>query len=204
MDFTQVARLADPVGRCSSPRMINAVAALCGVTLASDAEIEAGRSLAEAKIGSAVVAVSALRGVQAITGSSVFVVRKGVEVTGLTAFFLLREAGLRALEEGRFDAGDVNADFVCRPNEPPAGGYAWGFAASNERAAGLVVNASVMVREALFWNLPGYARAATEDGARVVFGRLGFTPVPGDPSLGRQEARAAAFEGLPVRSRAAA
>jgi len=204
MDFSLVTRFADPTGRCSNPRMINAVAALCGVALASDAEIEAGRQLAEAKIGDGVAAISTLRAVQEITGSSVFVVRKGANVTGLTAFFLLRESGMRALEALRFDTATVDLDHVCRPHEPPAGGYAWGFVADNEFAAGLVVNASVMVRETLFWNLPGYARAATDDGARVVFRRLGFKRVPGDATLARQEARSAPFEGWPVRAPAAA
>ena len=204
MDMHELSRFADPTGRCSNPRMINAVAACCGVTLASDAEIVEGQALAQERIGGEVVSAAMLKAVQDITGSSVFVVREGGKVTGLTAFFLLRAAGMKAFDDGVFDTVNVNLDFVWRPRETPAGGYAWGFVASNDRAAGRVVKASLLIREALLWALPGYTRAATDDGARLIFGSLGFEPVPDQPTLARYFPRARAFEGLLDAGKAAA
>ncbi len=204
MDFQDLLRLADPTGRCSNPRVINAVAATCGVTLASDAEIIEGQKLAAERIGGPVVSAETLTAVQHITDSSVFVVREKGRVTGLTAFFLLRPEGMRAFDEARFDTINVNLDYVWRPREIPAGGYAWGFVASNDRAAGRVVKASLAVRETLLWALPGYTRAATDDGARLIFGSLGFEAVPDQPGLARYFPRNQPFEGLlPPRQAAA-
>jgi hypothetical protein len=198
MDLSALSRFIDPTGRSSDPRMINAVAAFCGATLASNDEIADARALAAARISDGVVTTEMFRAVQDITGSSVFVARENGKVTGMTAFFLLRPAGMQAFEEGRFDTINVNLDYICRPREEPAGGYAWGFVGITDKAAGRVVKASLAVREALLWNLAGYTRAATDDGARLVFGMLGFNPVPGDATLARYEARSRPFEGFMI------
>lgn len=202
MDLSSLARFVDADGRCSNPRMINAVAAYCGVSLASDAEIAEARALAASEISDKVVTAEMFRAVQAITGSSVFVCRENGVVTGWTAFFLLRPSGMEAFEQGAFDTVNVNLDHVCRPYEPPAGGYAWGFVGVTDRAAGRVVKAALAVREALFWALPGYTRAATNDGARLIFGSLGFEPVPGDPTLARYEGRDVPLAGFQLRAAA--
>jgi hypothetical protein len=196
MDLSALSRFIDPIGRSSDPRMINAVAAFCGVALASNDEIAEARALAAAHISDQVVTSETFRAVQDITGSSIFVARENGKVTGMTAFFLLRPAGMQAFEERRFDTINVNLDHICRPREEPAGGYAWGFVGITDKAAGRVVKASLAVRETLFWNLAGYTRAATNDGARLVFGALGFNPVPRDATLARYEARERPFEGF--------
>lgn len=206
MNLSELAKFVDPTGKCANPRMINALAAFCGVSLAGADDILAGRALAAERIGQGTVPAQMMQAVQDITGCSVFVARDAGKVTGLTAFFLLRPEGMRAFEEGRFDTVNVNLDYVCRPREEPAGGYAWGFVASNDRAAGRVVKASITIRETLFWALPGFTKAATDDGARLIYGSLGFVPVEGDPSLARYSPRGAPFEGLmlPQASSAAA
>lgn len=206
IDMAVLSKFVDPTGQCANSRMINAVAALCGVTLASDSEIEEGQRLAAERIAGPIVSAAMLQAVQHITGCSVHIVREAGKVTGLTAFFLLRPDGMQAFAEGRFDTVNVDLDYVWRPREIPAGGYAWGFVASNDRAAGRVVKASLMVRETLLWGLSGYTRAATDDGARLIFGSLGFAPVPNDPTLAYYAARGAPFEGviLPGLSQAAA
>jgi hypothetical protein len=196
MDLSALERFVDPTGRCSDPRMICAVAAWCGVALAGEQDIADARALAAAKISEAVVTTATLKAVQDITGCSVFVAREAGVVTGMTAFFLLREAGMRALGEGRFDSVNVDLDMICRPRETPAGGYAWGFVGSTDRGAGRAVKASLAVRETLLWALPGYTRAATDDGARLIFGSLGFHPVDGDPTLARYDGREAPLVGV--------
>lgn len=196
MNLSELGRFVDPTGRCSNPRMINALAAFCGVSLAGHEDIIAGQKLAAEKIGGAVVSADVLQAVQDITGCSVFVARDAGKVTGLTAFFLLRPEGMQAFAENRFDTVNVNLDYVWRPRETPAGGYAWGFVASNDRAAGRVVKASLVIRETLLWALPGYTKAATDEGARLIFGSLGFQPVPGNDSLAQYFPREKPFEGL--------
>ncbi len=196
MNLAELSRFVDRTGRCGDPRLINALAAYCGVTLAGPNDILAGQALAAERIGEGTVSAAMLQSVQDITNCSVFVVREAGKVTGLTAFFLLRPEGMRAFAEGRFDTVNVNLDYVWRPREEPAGGYAWGFVASNDRAAGRVVKASIAIRETLLWALPGYTKAATDDGARLIYGTLGFEPVPGNDSLARYFPREAPFEGL--------
>lgn len=189
MDFSELARFVDATGRCSDPRMINAVAAYCGVALAGPEDIAHARAMAAQRISDAIVTEATLQAVQDITGASVFVARENGKVTGMTAFFLLRSEGMRALDEGRFDTINVNLDHVCRPRETPAGGYAWGFVGITDRGAGRAVKASLAVRETLFWALPGYTKAATDDGARLIFGSLGFRPVVNNPTLARYDGR---------------
>jgi hypothetical protein len=65
------------------------------------------------------------------------------------------------------------------------------------------VKASIAVRETLFWALPGYTRAATDDGARLIFGSLGFKPVEGDPQLARYDGRDQPLIGLNAAAAAA-
>jgi hypothetical protein len=204
MDLSGFVRFVDKEGKCSDPRMINAVAAYCGATLAGPEDITHARALCAERISERVVSEETLQTVQNITGASVFVARENGVVTGMTAFFLVRPEGMRALDEGRFDTLNINPDLICRPRERPAGGYAWGFVGSTDRGAGRVVKASIAVRETLFWALPGYTRAATDDGARLIFGSLGFTPVPGDPTLARYDGRDVPLIGLHADAAAAA
>ena len=83
MDLSGFARFVDPEGRCSDPRMINAVAAYCGVALAGPEDIGHARALCAAKISENVVSEATLRQVQDITGASVFVAREnGVVLSG--------------------------------------------------------------------------------------------------------------------------
>jgi len=176
--------------------MINAVAAWCGVSLAGRQDIADARAMAADRIGGEVVSEATLSAVQDITGASVFVAREGGVVTGMTAFFLLRQSGMDALANGTFDTLNVDLEMICRPREIPAGGYAWGFVGTTDKGAGRAVKASLGVRETLFWALPGYTRAATDDGARLIFGTLGFEPVPGDPTLARYDGRSAPLVGI--------
>jgi hypothetical protein len=196
MDLGVLTRFIDPTGKCSDPRMVNAVAAYCGITLASNAEIIEARALAASTISDAVVSIDLMQAVQDITQCGIFVVRERGVITGLTGFVPLRDPGIQALRAGTFDSLNIDLDHVWRPREIPAGGYAWGFAATNDRAAGRVVKGSVAVRETLFWALPAYTRAATADGVRVILGSLGFERVPGDPTLTYSGPRAAALQGF--------
>lgn len=196
MNPTELSRFVDATGRCIDPRWINAVAAFCNVAAASYEEIATARAIAARAIPDGVVTVARMQAVQAITKSSIFVAREGAHVVGMTAFFPLRASGMAALEAGQFDTLEPDLEFICPPREAPAGGYAWGFIGLNDKAAGRVVKTCVAVRETLCWALPLYTRAATEAGAKVIFGPLGFRPVQGDPTLAFHPGHQRPLQGL--------
>lgn len=51
MDPSGFARFVDPQGKCSDPRLINAVAAYCGAALAGPEDIKHARALCGADFG---------------------------------------------------------------------------------------------------------------------------------------------------------
>ncbi len=196
MNPAELSRFVDPNGRCIDPRWINAIAAFCNVASASYEEIASAREIAARAIPDGVVTVERMQAVQAITKASIFVAREEGAVVGMTAFFPLRASGMAALQSGQFDTLEPDLNHICPPREAPAGGYAWGFIGLNDKAAGRVVKACVAVRETLCWALPIYTRAATEAGAKVIFGPLGFRPVPGDATLAFSEGHKRPMQGL--------
>jgi hypothetical protein len=203
MDIAALARFVDPSGKCSDPRMINAVAAYCGTAAAGEDDVARAHAMAKEHISKEIVPEPTMQAVQHLTGASVFVSRENGAVTGMAAFFLLRTEGMQAIERGEFDSVNIDLSLICRPRETPAGGYGWGFVGITDRGAGRAVKTSVAIRETLLWALPGYTRAATQAGARLIFGPFGFQRVAGDDTLGRSEARAAPLSGIIAEPRAA-
>ena len=176
--------------------MINAVAAYCGTAAAGAEDIAHAHAMAREHISKDIVSRATMQAVQNLTGASVFVSRENGAITGMAAFFLLRQSGLSALERGQFDPVNLDLSLLCRPREVPAGGYGWGFVGTTDRGAGRVVKTSVAIRETLLWALPGYTRAATDAGARIIFGPFGFDHVPCDATLGMCAPRTAPLMGV--------
>lgn len=184
--------LPDPEGCRTDRDSVLAVAASYGLTPPAENEIGACRLIAAQRISDAVVTEERFAAVQAITGASLFAFREEGVVTGVLAFFFLRPAGLAALLEGRFDPQGFDLDLVARSDEPAAAAYAWGFAATTEAGGKAVVKGSAAIQEGLAWAIPVFTRVATDDGARVLYGKMGYAPVPGDdPSLAMRPAREA-------------
>jgi len=193
----ELRRFVDPTGRCSHFQLVPAVAAYFGLAVASDDEMERAHALATSQVRSASVSAEAFQTMQRRTGCSIFVAKELGHITGVLAFFPLTQEGVDALESGKFDATAVPAEYVAAPGTEPAGGYCWGFAGSTERARKAVVKGSLAIAETLWWGLPGYGRIATEDGARVVLGKLGFELIAGDHTgLARRPARSEPLMGL--------
>jgi hypothetical protein len=192
----QLKALIDPTGACADPARICAVASLFKLSLATPADIQAGLALAAQLISADVTSVEHLAAVQAVTGASLFVHKEAGAVTGVLGFFSARQSGLQALEAGGFDARDFDLDLVARPGEAPAAVYAFGVAASTKQAGSYVIRGSAGIQEALFWGVPIFTRVATEDGARVLLGSLGFARMANDPSLVRRPPRRRALEGF--------
>lgn len=192
----QLKALVDPTGHCARPEHVRAVAALFDLTMASSDEIRTGRSLAARLISADLTSADQLAAVQNITGASLFVYKEHGAVTGVLGFFGMRTAGVSALDAGRFDARQFDLECVTPPSEAPAGIYAFGVAAATKAAGSAVIRASAAIQEALYWALPIYTRVATEDGARVLLGGLGFAHVCNDPTLVRRPPRRWALEGF--------
>ena len=195
MSQAELKDLVDPRGKCTDPRRIRAVAALFDLAPASVPQINSGRLLAARLISNDLASVDFLAAVQRITNASLFVHCDSKEVTGVLGFFPVRAQGLAALEAGGFDARDFDLDIVARPGEIPEGVYAFGVAASTKAGGSAIIRASAAIQEALLWALPIYTRVATEDGARVLLGSLGFVHVDNDPTLVRRPPRKRALEG---------
>ncbi|MGQ0533767.1 MAG: hypothetical protein ACT4OF_13910 [Caulobacteraceae bacterium] len=176
--------MAETDGRVSAPGRICSVAAEFGLKLADDAEIREGRSITARLISDAIASPEVFSRVQAITRASVFVYREGRAVTGMLGLFLLRPAGLRAIEAGDFDAVNPDYDLIARPGEFPAACYGWGFAGTTNLGGGAAVKAAVALRDRLFWRIPVITRTATEDGVRVILGKMGYQKYSdSDPTL---------------------
>lgn len=186
----------DDTGACADPARICTVAALFELELATAADIEAGRALAAQMISSDVASTDFLAAVQAVTGASLFVHKQAGLVTGVLGFFGVGQDGLAALDAGGFDARAFDLGLVARPGEAPRGVYAFGVAASSKAAGSCVIRGSAGIQEALFWAVPIYTRTATEDGARVLIGSLGFARLAHDPSMVRRPPRPYALAGF--------
>jgi len=140
--------------------------------------------------------------VQSITGASLFIHREDGEITGVLGFFSVREAGLQALRAGGFDAREVDLDIIARAGEKPFAGYAFGVAASTKLAGQAIIGAAAAIQEAQFWALPIFTRIASEDGARVLLGSLGFARLEHDPTLVCRPPRRYPLEGFRARGAA--
>lgn len=164
----------EQIGRANDPERIAAVCSQFGLELANDDDIRAGRAIAATLISDGIASADTFIAMQRYTGASVFVLREAGVVTGMLGLFSLRAAGLRAIEEGTFDAIDPDWGMVAVAGEEPAATYGWGFAASTEAGGRAAVKASVALHRQLLWGVPTFTRTATPDGVRVILGSMGY------------------------------
>jgi hypothetical protein len=184
MRFPEMATTDHTEGRVNDPERICAVAASFGMALADDDDIVAGREIAARLIGEGIASAETFIAMQRLTRSSVFVFREDGVVTGMLGLFLLRPGGLRAVQNGAFDAVWPDMTLVAPPGERPAACYGWGFAATSERGGSVAVRTAVALQQRLFWAMPTFTRTATPDGVRVILGPMGYQRyTESDPSL---------------------
>lgn len=195
-------RFVDPSGRCNDWRLLNAVAAYFGLTLASEAEMDDVVALARKLVPAATVTAAGYIAMQRRTHASVYVLREQAKIVGILAGFALSEAGVDALEANRFDSVDIDPTHVAGVGEPTFGGYAWGFGAVHDEAARQVVRGSFALSMGLKWALPSYARVATDAGERVSTGRMGYEWLHQESRLVVRRPRSRPFEGYHFESAA--
>jgi len=155
-------------GRNTLPSHVAAVAAVHGLEALDADGIRDARALAAQLIGEGIATDGHLAALQAHFGASIFGLRQDGALCGLLAAFPLNEAGLEAVEQGRFNAVALDLALVARAGEQPTAYYGWGFAATNKDGARAVLKASVDIHRLLYWAVPTFARAVTADGVRAL------------------------------------
>lgn len=196
MNVQDLEAFIDARGACCDAKAICALAEKFALKAAAPADIDEGRALAARLISEHLTSADVLARVQAITGASLFVHREAGAITGVLGFFTVRPSGLLLLDAGGFDARDFDMDIIARDSERPVGAYAFGVAASTKAGGQAIIRASAAIQEVLFWSIPVYTRVATEDGARVLLGSLGFAHVANDETLVRRPPRTRPLEGF--------
>ena len=109
---------------------------------------------------------------------SLLVYRENGKVTGVVCYLMLRPAGLLAIATDKFNGVNPDLDMIAGTGEVPLAGYGWALAAKSRKAAAAVLVGLEKVRSELYPNIPFFARAATNDGRRVLCGRLRYLPFP--------------------------
>lgn len=173
----------DPHGACTDRSMVASLAASYGLEALAAGDIVTARDIGAGLIGQSLASAETLIAIQRTAESVVFGYREDGALAGMMALLPLREPAIAALLEGRFDACSPDMDLVARPGEAPACYYAWGIAATSKTAARAMIQASAALRRTLFWAIPSFTRAVTDDGRRLM-ASFGYRPVSDvDPHL---------------------
>lgn len=96
-------------------------------------------------------------------------------IEGLVLAVPLSEAGLAALEANEFQPGDPDRAHVAGIGELCAACYIGIYAGATYEARKAVMSGAAVIRMGIFPQVPCFARAATEDGARSMES-LGWAP----------------------------
>jgi hypothetical protein len=151
-----------------------------GFDLATPADIRVGREAAAALVGDAIATAPTMIRVQARSGCTVFVARSAEgELVAAVSAIPLTAAAAPGLAAGRFDGLEPPDRQIARPRDTPVAFYVWGAAGLTWRGRRLALAASLALQREAYPRLPLYARAATDDGARVLQRRMGAHPMPG-------------------------
>jgi hypothetical protein len=139
-------------------------------------------AIATNEIGGGLASLDEIRRVDALTGASIWVVRRHGSVTGFLAPLALTLAGRDALVDNTFDAAHIRPEWVSRLGQPLAGFYCWSYAGVDQVTRGALVMGLRKLIDHHFPDLPFFGRDSTEAGARIMR-HLGFFPFGATPHL---------------------
>ncbi|GBF56944.1 hypothetical protein PbB2_00601 [Candidatus Phycosocius bacilliformis] len=176
-------------GRTTLERVARAAADHNMFALSGSRLIEA-RSLAVGLVGEPVASIETMQWVYDQTKLGLFGVTHAAmdgladpddssPLCGLLGFVPLNQAGDAAVLRDEFDPVAPLPHQVCTPEEEPVSIFGWGVAVTRHDAARLVVNLGLFISEHIMPNADWYARAVTDDGARLLLGKMGWTPLEG-------------------------
>lgn len=135
-----------------------------GWRAAAEHEIPLMLDLGERLIGDRLVAPEILAHLHALTGITAWVF--GDPIEGLVISVPLSEMGLRAIEANQFIAQSPDDKHIAAAGELCAGVYIGIYAGETKEARKAVMSGAGVIRVTVYAQVPCFARAATEDGAR--------------------------------------
>ena len=130
-------------------------------------------ALAENLLGSELAAPDVLARVNEVTGMTSWVF--GDPLEGIFLIVPLSPSGLQALYTGEFNPGSPETEHLAARGTTCAGVYVGAYAGATHDARKAVMTATAVLRVQIFGQVPAFARAATDDGARSMVS-LGFAP----------------------------
>lgn len=148
----------------------------------SDEDFSAVHALATAELGPGLASLEEIKRVDALTGASIWVIRRNDAVTGFLAPLALTAAGVAALVDNTFDAAHIRQEWVASLGQPLAGFYCWCYAGRDQVSRGALVLGLRTLIDRHFPDLPFFGRDSTEAGARIMQ-HLGFFPFDATPHL---------------------
>ncbi len=144
-----------------------------GWRTANEKEIPEMLALGERLINDQLISPETLAHLHDLTGITAWVF--GDPVEGLVISVPLTQAGLDAVQDSEFTAKTPNDAHVAAVGQPCAGVYIGIYAGETKEARKAVMSGAGVIRMAIFAQVPCFARAATDDGARSMES-LGWTP----------------------------
>jgi hypothetical protein len=144
-----------------------------GWRTANEKEIPEMLALGERLINDRLISPETLAHLHDLTGITAWVF--GDPVEGLVISVPLTEAGLDAVQDNEFVAKSPDDAHVAAAGQPCAAVYIGIYAGETKEARKAVMSGAGVIRMAVFAQVPCFARAATEDGARSMES-LGWTP----------------------------
>lgn len=167
----------DRTGCCTDVSAIRKVGELCGLSVATGADLVAARELAMSLIGGDIATFETMRDVHAAAGAAILVYREASRLTGVVGIIRCSESQVDEIQRGSFDGRTIAPETLPKPGQPAAGVYIWAAAGSTRQAKKAVLLGASHVIGTLMWALPIYSRAATSDGLRALTS-FGFRPLP--------------------------
>lgn len=144
-----------------------------GWRTANEKEIPEMLALGERLIEDRLISPETLAHLHDLTGITAWVF--GDPVEGLVISVPLSEAGLDAIQDNEFVAKTPDDAHVAAAGQPCAGVYIGIYAGETKEARKAVMSGAGVIRMAIYAQVPCFARAATEDGARSMES-LGWSP----------------------------
>ena len=145
-----------------------------GWRVATSGEHEPMMALAEKLLGSELTTAKEIERINSITRMTSWVYGED-EIEGVFIIVPLSPEGLDALKTADFDPSGPEASHLAALGTPCSGVYTGAYAGATHEARKAVMTATAIVRVQVFGQVPAFARAATEDGARSMVS-LGFSP----------------------------
>jgi hypothetical protein len=140
-------------------------------------EVEEACELATRLMAHKVVSSEKVREVQLVQPAATLVFKEDGRVTGLSGQLMMRENAIRPLFDGRFDAVDIDVEFLCCDGELIALGYGWGIAASTKTAGRAIAAFGQSIKARVYDEIPTLTRAVTPVGRHVAQTRYGYVPL---------------------------